>query len=74
MSLFRQTLLALLLERHAISQELVRKILAWRHPVGRPLPLPDESLPETELQSRALARWPVSFALAVSAVSGFVPV
>jgi hypothetical protein len=41
---------------------------------GPYLPLADEPLPETQLQSRALARWPGGFALAVSAVSGFVPV
>jgi Transposase zinc-binding domain/Putative transposase len=32
MSLFRQSILARLLDRHAISQELVGKLLAWRHP------------------------------------------
>jgi hypothetical protein len=32
MSLFRERLLARLLDRHAISHELVRKLLAWRHP------------------------------------------
>jgi putative transposase len=32
MSLFRDRLLARLLASHAISQELVRKLLAWRHP------------------------------------------
>jgi hypothetical protein len=32
MSLFRQRLLARLLDRHAISQELAGKLLAWRHP------------------------------------------
>ena len=30
--LFCERLLARLLDRHAISQELVRKLLAWRHP------------------------------------------
>jgi hypothetical protein len=45
-----------------------------RRPEGGPLPLSHELLPGPELQSRALARWPVGFALAVSAVSGFVPV
>jgi hypothetical protein len=42
MSLFRQRILARLLERHAISQELVHKLLAWRHSgfsahVGEPI-------------------------------------
>jgi hypothetical protein len=32
MSLFRQSILARLLDRHAISQELVGKLLAGRHP------------------------------------------
>jgi len=32
MGLFRERLLARLRDRHAISQELVRKLLAWRHP------------------------------------------
>jgi len=41
-SLFRERLLARLLDRHAISHELVRKLLAWRHPsfsahVGEPI-------------------------------------
>jgi hypothetical protein len=42
MSLLRERLLAQLLDRHAISQELVHKLLAWRHPgfsthVGEPI-------------------------------------
>jgi len=42
MRLFRKRLLARLVERHAISHELVRKLLAWRHPgfsahVGDPI-------------------------------------
>jgi hypothetical protein len=42
MSLFRERLLARLLDRHAISHELVRKLLAWKHPgfsahVGEPI-------------------------------------
>jgi hypothetical protein len=42
MSLFRQRLLARLIEAHAISPELVSKLLAWRHPgfsahVGDPI-------------------------------------
>jgi hypothetical protein len=32
MTVFRERLLARLLDRHAISHELVRKLLAWRHP------------------------------------------
>jgi len=32
MKLFRERLLARLVERHAISEDLVRKLLAWRHP------------------------------------------
>jgi len=32
MKLFRERLLARLIERHAISKELARKLLAWRHP------------------------------------------
>jgi hypothetical protein len=47
MSLFRERLLARLLDRHAISQELVHKLLAWRHPgfsthVGEPIEPPDK--------------------------------
>jgi len=42
MSLFRERLLARLVECHAISPELVAKLLAWRHPgfsahVGEPI-------------------------------------
>jgi Putative transposase len=32
MRLFRERLLARLVEKHAISQELARKLLAWRQP------------------------------------------
>jgi hypothetical protein len=32
MTLFRERILARLLDRHAISQELVQRLLAWRHP------------------------------------------
>jgi hypothetical protein len=32
MKLLRERLLARLLDRHAISEDLVRKLLAWRHP------------------------------------------
>jgi len=36
MKLFRQHLLARLVLRHAISEELVVKLVAWRHPVFSP--------------------------------------
>ena len=47
MRLFRERLLARLLDKHAISRELVAKLLAWRHPgfsafVGEPIP-PDNT-------------------------------
>jgi hypothetical protein len=32
MKLFRERLLARLVERHAISEELACKLVAWRHP------------------------------------------
>jgi hypothetical protein len=43
MRLFRERLLARLVERHAISEELVQKLFAWRHPgfsahVGEAIP------------------------------------
>jgi hypothetical protein len=43
MRLFRERLLARLLERHAITKELVLKLFAWRHPgfsahVGEAIP------------------------------------
>jgi hypothetical protein len=43
MKLFRERLLARLIERHAISEDLARKLLAWRHPgfsahIGRAIP------------------------------------
>jgi hypothetical protein len=46
MRLFRERLLNSLLDKHAISQELVQKLLAWRHPgfsahVGEPIPVSD---------------------------------
>ena len=42
MSLFRERLLARLVEAHAVSPEVVKKLLAWRHPgfsahVGEPI-------------------------------------
>ena len=47
MKLFRERLLARLIERHAISEELARKLLAWRHPgfsahVGDLIPFEDK--------------------------------
>jgi hypothetical protein len=47
MELFRERLLSRLIERHAISQELARKLLAWRHPgfsahVGDAIPFEDQ--------------------------------
>lgn len=46
MRLFRERLLGSLLDKRAISQELVRKLLAWRHPgfsahVGEPISAED---------------------------------
>ena len=47
MKLFRERLLARLIERHAISEELARRLLAWRHPgfsahVGKAIPFEDK--------------------------------
>ena len=47
MKLFRERLLARLIERHAISEDLARKLLAWRHPgfsahVGEAIPFEDK--------------------------------
>jgi len=47
MKLFRERLLARLIERHAISSELAQKLLKWRHPgfsahVGEPIPPEDK--------------------------------
>ncbi len=46
MGLFRERLLARLIEKHAISQELATKLMAWRHPgfsahVGEPISADD---------------------------------
>jgi hypothetical protein len=46
MGLFRESLLARLVLAHAISPELVKKLLAWKHPgfsahVGEPIPPSD---------------------------------
>ena len=47
MKLFRERLLARLIERHAISEELAQKLLNWRHPefsahIGEPIPFEDK--------------------------------
>jgi hypothetical protein len=47
MTLFRERLLGSLLDKRAISQELVQKLLAWRHPgfsthVGEPIMASDK--------------------------------
>ncbi|HXK11091.1 MAG TPA: transposase [Vicinamibacteria bacterium] len=47
MRLFRERLLARLVEAHAISPELVKKLLAWKHPgfsvhVGEPIASTDK--------------------------------
>jgi hypothetical protein len=47
MRLFRERLLGSLLDKHAISEELVKKLLAWRHPgfsahVGEPIAATDK--------------------------------
>jgi Putative transposase len=47
MRLFREWLLKSLLDKHAISEELVKKLLAWRHPgfsahVGEPISASDK--------------------------------
>ena len=46
MRLFRERLRARLVEKHAISQELARKLIAWKHPgfsahVGEPIAATD---------------------------------
>jgi hypothetical protein len=47
MTLFRERLLGSLLDKRALSQELVHKLLAWRHPgfsahVGEPIMASDK--------------------------------
>jgi len=47
MKLFRERLLARLVEKHAISQQLAAKLLAWRHPgfsahIGEAIPFEDK--------------------------------
>jgi hypothetical protein len=51
MKLFRERLLARLIERHAISPELAQKLLKWRHPgfyahIGEPIPSEDKKAVE----------------------------
>ncbi len=51
MKLFRERLLARLVQRHAISEELVKELLAWRHPgfsthVGEAIPFEDKKAVE----------------------------
>jgi hypothetical protein len=63
MNLFRERLLAKLIEAHAISRELVRKLLAWKHPgfsahVGEPIS-PDQKL-RLEDTAAYLVRNPLS--------------
>ena len=47
MKLFRERLLARLIEKHALSEELAHKLLAWRHPgfsahIGEAIPFEDK--------------------------------
>ncbi len=63
MKLFRERLLACLIERHAISEELARKLLAWRHPgfsahIGSVIPFEDRKAIEDV--ARCLVRAPLS--------------
>ena len=63
MKLFRQRLLARLVERRAISQELARKLLGWTHPgfsafAGEPIPAGDTRALED--MASHLSRNPVS--------------
>ena len=51
MSLFRERLLANLIEAHAISPELVAKLLAWKHS-GSPATSENPSLPSGSSASR----------------------
>ena len=55
MKLFRERLLARLRERHAISEDLVRKLLAWRHP-GFSAPLSLKKLVYLDGQKAVLYR------------------
>ncbi len=63
MRLFRERLLARLVDKHAISRELVAKLLAWRHPgfsafVGDPI-LPENTKAIEDMASYVV-RSPVS--------------
>jgi len=55
LKLFRERLLARLIERHAISEDLARRLLAWRHPgfsahVGKAIPFEDKKAIEDVAQ------------------------
>jgi hypothetical protein len=59
MGLFRERLLARLVECHAISRELVAKLVAWRHPgfsahVGEQSPLAQEAAVSRRREGRRL--------------------
>jgi hypothetical protein len=56
MSLFRERLLARLVLAHAISPELVKKLLAWKHPGFSAHVGETEPLPGTELRGDGPAR------------------
>src|SRR3989304_4277707 len=63
MPLFRERILARLLDRHAISEEPVRKLLSWRHPgfsahVGEAIAPQDKS--RLENTAAYLVRSPLS--------------
>jgi hypothetical protein len=63
MSLFRERLLARLVEAHAISPELVRRLFAWTHPgfsahIGEPI-APEQKL-RIEDTAAYLVRNPLS--------------
>jgi hypothetical protein len=59
MTLFRERILARLLDRHAISRELVQKLLAWRHP-GFSEPIGPEDEQRLEDTGAYLVRNPLS--------------
>ncbi len=47
MKLFRERLLARLIERHATSKELAQNLVSWRHPgfsapIGEPIPFEEK--------------------------------
>jgi hypothetical protein len=69
MSLFRERLLARLVEAHALSAELVKKLLAWRYPgfsahVGERIAPTDKlrlgGLPRPKTKPPSLKRRPLS--------------